>query len=203
MSDLHNTYAQFEIRHPRRFFALQSFVYILFVLIFSLISQDPLTSKESRIFFGISALILSTLTIKFFWEKLGKKTSVILVGLLIIALLEMGIYALYAQKAVPGTGVDELMRDQQATAIKCLEKNSNLRAKWRGLRSGEPDATGPMCDQEAAWELLPGGWAYDPLEDADVSDGTFEFSARNRRGERIVCTQEGCAFKNQSSPGHQ
>jgi len=115
------------------------------------------------------------------------------VFVLVLALVECGIYALYAQKPVSGSAM-EFMNQRQAMASICVEEQANLRTYRYGLRVGEANPSDLMCYHQFYWRLPPDGWAYDVVEDADVSDGTFTFSVRNRRGEHIVCTEHSCTF---------
>ena len=118
--------------------------------------------------------------------------STIFFALALVALGPLG-----DQSVAPSSGAAERMEEAQVIALRCAGKGASLRAGARRWRPrGVPQVQSPICFRERNWVLLPRGWTYGTIEDANTRDGTFKFSARSRAGEAIVCTEQGCSLAN-------
>jgi hypothetical protein len=162
---------------------------------------DALADTDEKIFFLAAGGLFSIFVVIGFWRLFSKNLFGIFVGIGATTLIFVG--AVMGNQTVYGKPdvliAETAMAEQRKIAIACLEKNAELRVKYLstyglGFNDGEPWA-GPTCYQEPSWEILPSGWRYEVVEDTNVSDGTFSFSARSRDGKRIVCTESACATK--------
>ncbi len=158
----------------------------------SLIVFDPLSPSELKSYSAILLVLLIAFEIYFEWSTFGKRMSVVFACVLVVAFIGVGAY-LYINNFAPiEPGAETVMSELQLVATECMARGEDLRAFGTKFKRDIPRVQSPICSKGENWKRLPSGWAYDPLQDHDVSDGTFAFSARSRNGDFITCTESGC-----------
>ena len=159
------------------------------------IVMDPLFEANIRfVMGGLSALIALTI-VGALWRVFGKKIWTAVVGTVVLALIVLGVHMHIANLPAPAAGVDKMMIAYQEVALRCVEKGADLRGKLSGWNRGMPQVESAICSQESSWKMLPAGWKYIKILDADVSDGTFTFGAHSRAGDFIICGEKWCVHR--------
>ncbi|MFZ2555923.1 MAG: hypothetical protein WAZ27_03445 [Minisyncoccia bacterium] len=189
------TSTEFRERHPRVAFTFSFFCSAIFVIAASLYVLDPLSEPGLKYLIVGTGVFFAGIMGVVIWKIFGRYRVLGLVVLLAaIVGLEAGVYAMYARMAPPSPAAKEAMVAFQVIAQKCVAKGAPLRGGLRGLDRGIPQVESALCQYESNWKRLPSGWAFNKIEDADVSDATYMFSARSRAGETIICTERGCKY---------
>jgi hypothetical protein len=155
-------------------------------------AMDPLSETKFRLAMLLGAVFFAFVILYSLWKMLGKKIYIVATGAVGLLLIVLGLYMYIAQLPAPAAGVDKMMVAYQQVALRCVAAGHNLRGKLRGWARGVPQVESPICSQESNWEMLPTGWRYLKILDADVSDGTFTFGAHSRAGDYIICGEKWC-----------
>lgn len=141
---------------------------------------DPLFENDIRYIAGTVGALMGLLLVVAFWRVFGKQLWALVASAGVLALIVLGVYVHIAQLPPPATGVDTILVGYQQVAVRCVQQGV---AKFT------------TCSQDSSWKVLPSGWRYTKIEDADISDGTFAFGAHSRAGDVIFCTEQGCLLK--------
>lgn len=145
-----------------------------------LIVVDPLFENDIRYIAGSVGALMGLLVLVAFRRVFGKQLWVSALSLGVLVLMVLGVYVHIAQLPPPASGVDAIMVGYRATALRCIQEGVTKFS---------------TCSQDSSWKVLPSGWRYTKIEDADMSDGTFAFGAHSRAGDVIFCTEQGCLLK--------
>ncbi len=141
---------------------------------------DPLFENDIRYIAGTVGALMGLVVVVAFWRVFGKQLWVLVASVGVLAIIVLGVYVHIKQLPPPAAGVDTILVGYQQVALKCVQ---------------EGVATFTTCSQESSWNMLPSGWRYTKIEDADIRDGTFAFGAHSRAGDVIFCTEQGCLHK--------
>lgn len=145
-----------------------------------LIVLDPLFENDVRYIAGSIGILMGLLALLALRKMFGNSMGALVLSVSVLALIVLWVSVHIAKLPPPAAGVDAILVSYQQTALRCI-------------REGVTEFS--TCSQDSDWKMLPSGWRYTQIEDADMSDGSFAFGAHSRAGDVIFCTEQGCLLK--------